>query len=310
MPSTISVVIPAKNEVGNIERTLMGVMNVLPGNALSDVIVVDNGSSDETANIAAKLGAKVVNSPEGTIGTLRNRGVHAASGDVILFLDADIELLPSWQDDLDQLFGRTLTDPPEVIGSVPLVPESFGWVPKAWRGRPRGQKNVRHVGSGLMLMSKDLFHRVGGFDETLQTGEDYELCSRIRAAGGRIVQEPALTAVHWGEPNSVRDFFRREMWHGVGDTETWKAVFMSRVQLLALVALAGHGMVLAGAIFWEHLLITALLIAAGPSILVSIRRGWTGSAVGFVKSWYLSYLYLWARAFSFVGRVRTLKGHR
>ncbi|WP_310551600.1 glycosyltransferase family 2 protein [Paenibacillus glufosinatiresistens] len=85
---SVSVIIPAMNEAGTIAAVIAAARSVAPG---TEVIVVDNGSSDGTGKIAAAAGARVLNFPEPLghdVG--RRAGAREASGDILLFLDADM----------------------------------------------------------------------------------------------------------------------------------------------------------------------------------------------------------------------------
>ena len=87
MSMKVSVVLPAKNEAGGLPRTLEGVRSVMPE---AELIVVDDGSSDHTPALAAALGALVIRSPYSMgNGAAIKRGARAATGDVIVFMDAD-----------------------------------------------------------------------------------------------------------------------------------------------------------------------------------------------------------------------------
>jgi len=83
----ISLILPAKNEAEGLRRTLPGVRELLPG---AEVIVVDDGSTDDTAAVAREHGATVLSSPYSMgNGAAIKRGARAATGDVLVFMDAD-----------------------------------------------------------------------------------------------------------------------------------------------------------------------------------------------------------------------------
>jgi glycosyltransferase involved in cell wall biosynthesis len=87
MAYKISVVIPAKNEAASIGQVVTAINNTL---SVAEIIVVDDGSTDETATIAEKLGAKVVRQPYPIgNGAAIKTGVRQASGDIIVFMDGD-----------------------------------------------------------------------------------------------------------------------------------------------------------------------------------------------------------------------------
>lgn len=86
-PNKLSVIIPAKNEEGAIGNIVMRVRRELPA---AEIIVVDDGSSDRTGNLAAEAGATVVRHPESLgNGAAVKSGARAASGDLFCFMDAD-----------------------------------------------------------------------------------------------------------------------------------------------------------------------------------------------------------------------------
>ncbi len=100
----ISLVMPAKNEAEGLRQTLPGIRELLPG---AQIIVVDDGSTDETAAVARENGATVLSSPYSMgNGAAIKRGARAATGDILVFMDADgqhsAQLIPKLLARLDE----------------------------------------------------------------------------------------------------------------------------------------------------------------------------------------------------------------
>ena len=92
---SVSVVIPARNEAENIGPCITSI-HAAGGGLLAEVILVDNGSTDATREIAESLGATVLVRPQATISELRNSGARAASGSIVAFVDADVLVGSGW----------------------------------------------------------------------------------------------------------------------------------------------------------------------------------------------------------------------
>lgn len=108
--SRISIVIPMFNEARHIGRTLLAAQKAaFAANIDCELIVVDNGSTDEGPHIARQFGATVLVLPGLLIGALRNRGTAIATGEWLAFIDADIEMPEDW---LKPLFGWKLAARP------------------------------------------------------------------------------------------------------------------------------------------------------------------------------------------------------
>jgi GT2 family glycosyltransferase len=301
----VSFVVPAFNEALNIESCLTSVRDFWPFATRPEVVVVDNGSTDGTADIARRLGARVVVSDANTISGVRNQGVNAANGSILIFLDGDCELTAQWGLAAPSALERVALDPNLLTGAHPVPPpdsEPLLW--RYWFQPLAAEAPTSHIGSAHMICSRKLFDRLGGFSEQLQTGEDFDLCVRTLKGGGLVVNDKSLSVVHRGYPTELRAFYRRERWHGRGDARELATIATSRVAMVsllyALLALGGAGaLMLADVRTAAPLFASALAIAALTS-LWRFRRSSLGSmAMGAL----LSNLYLLARAHAIFDRI-------
>jgi len=177
----ISVVIPAFNEADYIADTLGSVYECsesYPGEI--EVVVVDNNSTDATAYIARKCGAKVVFEPINQIARARNTGAKAVTGDYLVFLDADTTV----SGDIFERVHRLLVSG-SVIGGGAWTEPNSGWIGrlmfKFLINYPLFLKNVT-VGPFLFCERK-AFIEVGGFDEEMYAAEEFSLSDRLKRKG-------------------------------------------------------------------------------------------------------------------------------
>jgi len=213
--SRISIVIPMYNEARHIARTLLAAQLAADAAGIEcELIVVDNGSQDQGPEIARQFGAQVLVLPGLLIGALRNRGAALASGEWLAFIDADIEMPENWLKLLTDLEGG---GPADVIGLDLHTPAQAPWYADAWQrrtSRPATEplQRVQWLPSSNLLMDRRWFDKVGGFNETLRTGEDKELTMRLADAGARLLAVNESVALHWGYEGSWREWMGKEMW--------------------------------------------------------------------------------------------------
>ena len=212
----VSVIIPVKNEAKRIVACLESLIAVNYPKDRYEIILVDNGSTDETGQVGKSYGAKVFVHPELTISGLRNAGASVAHGNLLAFIDADVVVYKEWLAAAMMCLNRN--GGAECVGSFPLPPEEFGWVAKTWSSlqSPGGSEQefeVSWLPSMNMIVRKEAFERAGGFNSNLVTCEDVDFCYRL---GGqhKIIYCKAMGAVHYGEAQSLRQLFKKERWRG------------------------------------------------------------------------------------------------
>lgn len=306
----LSFVLPAYNEAANIGRTLASIRRFAPPYRY-EIIVVDNGSSDDTAALAQRGGARVLSCPDGTIAAVRNLGAAQARGHVLVFLDADVTLTADWQAHLPAALQLLAGEQPAITGSHCGPPDDGGWIERHWFREFARETESTHLGSGHLLIARELFERLGGFDQALETGEDYEFCQRARQAGAIIVNDPALRVVHHDFPKTLGAFVRREAWHGRGDLRSWRSFLRSKVAVGAALFVLAHLLLLLGVVLSGGGYVGAGLLLLIALLLASTWRKyrhapWLARAVNTG----LFYFYYLGRSLSFLTLLQRRAGRR
>jgi GT2 family glycosyltransferase len=210
----LSVIIPVLNDSAGLRRCLRSLRaNAVPSSQ-TEVIVVDNGSTDSTPAVAREAGAEVIDLPGPRVGELRNRGAAAARGQILAFIDADHEIVSGWVETACSLLAE---DGVGGVGAVCLPPTNGTWVQSTYgrlRGRPAGRRDVEWLGSGNLALRRDVFTALGGFDTRLEVCEDVDLCQRVQTTGWRLVSDERLGSIHHGDPATLGALFRSELWRG------------------------------------------------------------------------------------------------
>lgn len=288
MLPVISVIVPALNEESVIGRCLASLNQQNLPLARFEVIVVDNGSTDRTREIArsfdGSLSVTVLDRSRVRISALRNFGAATARGEFLAFLDADCVAPPHW---LQQAVDLLHADDFRIIGAQYRIPPDSSWVAEAWYGDLWRTKDgpVSYVPGGDLAIRRELFMNLGGFDETIVTSEDTEFCERAAASSVPILAVPSLSVVHLGTPQTLESFYRKQSWHGINvhrlflrdifHSKSRKAMLFAVYMLIGIAAaIAG---VCAGALSGSVVatLAGAALLPMGPlalALLASMER--------------------------------------
>jgi glycosyltransferase involved in cell wall biosynthesis len=173
----LSVVVPAFNEERLLAATLGNLKAVLPADC--ELIVCDNNSTDRTAEIARAAGATVVFEPVNQISRARNRGAAAATGDWLLFVDADS--LPSRElivETLQTIRSGCLAGGATVAFDTPYPMVRFSVLLWNWTSRL-----MRWAAGSYIFVQSSAFRAVGGFSEELFASEEIDLFRRLKPRG-------------------------------------------------------------------------------------------------------------------------------
>lgn len=310
MRPLVSFVIPVRNDAVRLQRCLNSILaNEYPRDFI-EIIVVDNESTDGSAAAARGFGAMVITSAGDSVAAHRNHGARAAVGSLIAFADSDHEIDRNWiETAVDVLSDPTVA----ATGSAYLTQPSANWVQQHYdgmRSRPLRREEVSWLGSGNFAVKRAAFERVGGYDQSLTACEDVDLCNRLRLAGHRIVADPNLRSVHFGDPNTLKALFFGELWRGrdnlrvtFSGPRTFRHLRSALVPIVDLVLIALgvaalltlHPVIALG--LWALAIVPAVIKAA-LMVRRQLRRGMVASAQAFA----VAVVFDLARAFALLAK--------
>lgn len=219
----VSIVIPLYNARSYTEQMLKSLFNTI-GSVSHEIIVVDNASSDGTQEMLEQYRGKikpVFNQVNRNFSGACNQGAALANGKYLLFLNSDTILLPNW---LPPMLAVMQKDSKVgVVGNKHIYPESeklhhagigfdvnkhnSHYLVGVEKNDPRVgfERDFQAVNGACFLIRRELFSRVGGFDEAYKNGcEDVELCLKVREAGFRVVYTPESIIYHYGQRSPGR----------------------------------------------------------------------------------------------------------
>jgi glycosyltransferase involved in cell wall biosynthesis len=178
----VSVIIPTKNSEATVERCLHSVRE--QSYPAVEIVIIDAHSADATRRIAGTYGAKVIGS-DAKRSEARNLGAKKSRGAFLFFVDADNELTPN-------VVSDCVSEAREGANAV-IVPEfsvGQGFWARCKSLEKRCYVNDKNIEAPRFFRKKD-FIEVGGFDVTLEAGEDWDLSLRFRRIGAKIGRSAA-----------------------------------------------------------------------------------------------------------------------
>jgi len=293
----VSVIVPCYNEQGTIQLLLDALYKQNYPRANLEVIIADGLSADLTRSEIAgfqrehpDLLIKIIDNSKRIIPAALNIALEAAQGKYIVRLDAHSMPYPDYISNCIQDLEGGIAE--NVGGVWEIHPANSSWIARAIAisaSHPLGVGDAQYRNADKSqyvdtvpfgAFQRSLVDHIGGYDETLQTNEDYEFNVRVRQSGGRVWLNPAIRSVYFSRPNLgalARQYWRYGYWKGrmlirYPRTIRW------RQGLPPLFVLSLVGLILLGIwlpiglwIFGAELLIYTLTILVNSSIL-AIKR--------------------------------------
>jgi GT2 family glycosyltransferase len=132
----------------------------------------------------------------------------------LAFLDADCVAPENW---LEKASAFLNGDGQVIVGFRLSIPENCNWVAKCWDllfAKRYFTAEVDWIPSGNMIMTRKAFMSINGFDEKLESNEDYDLCARMKKQGYKIISSSYTSITHLRPPQTLIQIFKKELWHG------------------------------------------------------------------------------------------------
>lgn len=223
-----SILLCTRNRSGDLEKTLQSLTASVREQSIPlEIVVIDNGSTDDTGTVAAsKLGdlGRCVLEPKAGLSNARNRALREAKGDVLVFLDDDVETNPSWLPALLKPISEGLQ---AVSGSVKMGKDLVRpWMTERHRVMFAETMPIPADGKVLltganMAFSRDVLKKVPAFDPELGAGalgfcEETLFSEQLLHAGFKIGRAEESRVIHWFQPDRLQRASMLKAAHNLG----------------------------------------------------------------------------------------------
>lgn len=223
----ISVIIPAYNAAATIEECIEALQYQTVPRTQYEIIVVDDGSRDNTREIVERYDVKLVSQSNQGPGAARNHGISQASGEIVLFTDADCAPTVNWVEEMVKPFenleivgvkGVYQTRQRELIARFVQIEYEDKYA------KTRKDQYIDFVDTYSAGYRKTVFEDYGGFDPIfpMAAGEDIEFSHRLAERGCKMVFAPQAIVYHQ-HPDSLSKYLRRKFYVGF-----WRVVRYKR----------------------------------------------------------------------------------
>jgi GT2 family glycosyltransferase len=218
-PPRVSVVICTYNGAATLDETCRAVGRLAYPEV--EVLVVDDGSTDESAAIAQAHGFRVISTDNRGLSCARNTGAQAVAGDIVAYVDDDAAPDPHW---LHHAVQALSDDGVVAAGGPNIAVPGDGLVADAVAIAPGNPSHVllddrvaEHIPGCNSLFRRDALLAIGGFDGRFRTaGDDVDVCWRLQERGGTIAFAPAAVVLHHRR-GSVAGYLRQQRGYGAAE---------------------------------------------------------------------------------------------
>lgn len=275
----VSIVVPVYNRADMLADVITA---LLQQTHPSEIVVVDDGSTDNTADVAKAYPVRYVHQENRGPAAARNKGFQMSTGQVVAFTDSDCIARPDWIEKLLEGFAHddngVVAGSYDIANPVRLLPRL---IHEEIKGRHAEFKtHIRAFGAYNVAVKRNVFEDVGGFDESYRTasGEDNDLSYRILASGHQILFKPDALVFHY-HTERFGKYLKEQYRHGYWRMKLYKAhrdmmkgddytqlrdILESPLSLFVLVALP---LLLTKYWFVELILLTALFLLSLPAAM-------------------------------------------
>ncbi len=209
---SITFIVPTYNSAVTLDRCLESIRRQNYDPKLIELIVLDNGSSDDTIEIAHRYNSALRQIPAVNISKLRNVGADLASSELLAFIDSDCEIDPGWTwlalEVLESQGAVAVGSPNLYSMQTSLV----GRIINAQAVNFSGTRLYKWVPSAALLVNRETFLGLNGFDQKLKTCEDVDFGYRLNRSGFKLAANLGLTPKHHGDPATLNALLRKEYW--------------------------------------------------------------------------------------------------
>ncbi|MEO7997617.1 MAG: glycosyltransferase, partial [Gemmatimonadaceae bacterium] len=306
----ISVIVPALNESRILRQCLTALRSQsLPADQF-EIVVVDNGSADNTVEIAREFTDRVYTFPGISLGKLRNSGAKLAKGNVLAFIDADCLANEHWL----QGARDALAEGGVGVGNKYDRPDDARWIEALWLGDvPPGRVQTSELWSGNLVVDRASFEACGGFDEVLVSCEDVELSIAL-ARRGQLYFDDRVRVVHVGGPGTLLEFAKQQLWHGFEEWPIFRRGIKRDTFVPTLMCVLGYVTLMCAILFpapidWAAFIFGVTIIVGATlwRVRIQLHSHRQASLRTFVRLCVLNVVSLSARALAVV--LRALRRH-